>query len=202
MDFIFISVLETGIWPILNYPEIKKLMTHLLLLLLRSYSTLVQTVLLNLRITWYTCWGGEGDHEGPAIGMPTKSSLYSSLLTHSAGAYPGFHSRSVITSPSMGCYQAFLTVSQYPCILLGGEGEALCEWSVLPKNTTCWPSLVSNPDLSTRSVPLTMRPVPQATHPIYFHLVALMRHGLIFKCFQTICLPDWMWQELGFWRCC
>lgn len=104
VDFIFISVLETGIWPILNYPEIKKLMTHLLLLLLRSYSTLVQTVLLNLRITWYTCWGGEGDHEGPAIGMPTKSSLYSSLLTHSAGAYPGFHSRSVITSPSMGCY--------------------------------------------------------------------------------------------------
>ena len=96
----------------------KKLMTHLLLLLLRSYSTLVQTVLLNLRITWYDCWGGEGDHEGPAIGMPTKSSLYSSLLTHSAGAYPGFHSRSVITSPSMGCYQAFLTVSQYPCILL------------------------------------------------------------------------------------
>ena len=111
-------------------------MTHLLLLLLRSYSTLVQTVLLNLRITWYTCWGGEGDHEGPAIGMPTKSSLYSSLLTHLAGAYPGFHSRSVITSPSMGCYQAFLTVSQYPCILLGGEGEALWEWSVLPKNTT------------------------------------------------------------------
>lgn len=72
-------------------------MTHLLLLLLRSYSTLVQTVLLNLRITWYDCLGGEGDHEGPAIGMPTKSSLYSSLLTHSAGAYPGFHSRSVIT---------------------------------------------------------------------------------------------------------
>ena len=59
----------------------KKLMTHLLLLLLRSYSTLVQTVLLNLRITWYTCWGGEGDHEGPAIGMPTKSNLNSSLLT-------------------------------------------------------------------------------------------------------------------------
>ena len=24
MDFIFISVLETGIWPILSYPEIKK----------------------------------------------------------------------------------------------------------------------------------------------------------------------------------
>ena len=24
MDFIFISVLETGIWPILNHPEIKK----------------------------------------------------------------------------------------------------------------------------------------------------------------------------------
>ena len=31
--------------------------------------------------------------------MPTKSSLNSSLLTHPAGAYPGFYSRSVITPP-------------------------------------------------------------------------------------------------------
>ena len=84
------------------------------------------------------------------------------------------------------------------------ERERHCESEVFCLRTqhARWPSLVSNPDLSTRSVPLTMRPVPQATHPIHFHLVALKRHGLIFKCFQTICLPDWMWQELGFWRCC
>ena len=70
-------------------------------------------------------------------------SLYSSLLAHPAEAYPSFLNRKRLVllgydaSQSQGLppafYQAFLTISQYPLILLGEERH--CESEVFCPRT-------------------------------------------------------------------
>ena len=95
-------------------------------------------------------------------------SLYSSLLAHPAEAYPSFLNRKRLVllgydaSQSQGLppafYQAFLTIGQYPLILLGEERHCKSEVFAQEHNILTQLGLEPRP-LDLKSSALTIRPL-------------------------------------------